>query len=78
MPRSLFGLNINKRWRCVAEIGGTAERIRIYQARVAASAKFIAKGQGILRDIQENSKQENKPTKDWKEHIILTTILLTA
>jgi len=64
MPRSLFGLNINKRWRRVAEIGGTAERIRTDQARVAASAKLIAKGQGILRDIQENSKQENKPTKD--------------
>ena len=46
------------------EIGSVAERIRTDQARVAASAKFIAEGQGILRDIQESNKQENKPTKD--------------
>ena len=47
-----------------AEIGSTAERIRTDQARIAASAKLIAEGQGILRDIQESNKQENKPTKD--------------
>ena len=41
------------------EIGGVAERIGTDQARVAASARLISEGQGILRDIQEN-----KPTKD--------------
>ena len=46
------------------EIGGVAERIGTDQARVAASARLIAEGQGILRDIQKSNKQENKPTKD--------------
>ena len=47
-----------------AEIGGTAEKIRTDQTRAAASARLIAEGQGILRDIQESNKQENKPIKD--------------
>ena len=47
-----------------AEIAGTAERIGTDQARINASAKLIAEGQGILRDIQESNRQENKPTKD--------------
>jgi len=46
------------------EIGGTAERIRTDQARINASARLIAEGQGILREIQESNQQENKPTKD--------------
>jgi hypothetical protein len=46
------------------EIGDTAERIGTDQARVDASARLIAEGQGILRDIQESNQQENKPTKD--------------
>ena len=46
------------------EIGSTAERLGTDQARVDASARLIAEGQGILRDIQESNQQENKPTKD--------------
>ena len=42
------------------EIGGVAEKIGTDQARVAASARLIAEGQGILRDIQESNQQKNK------------------
>jgi len=47
-----------------AEIGSTAERIGTDQARVDASARLIAEGQGILRDIQESNQQENKSIKN--------------
>ena len=46
------------------EIGSTAERIGTDKARINASARLIAEGQGILRDIQKSNQQENKPTKD--------------
>lgn len=46
------------------EIGGVAERIGTDQARVAASARLIAEGQEILRDIQKCNQQENKPAKN--------------
>jgi len=46
------------------EIGSTAERIGTDKARINASARLIAEGQGILRDIQESNQQKNKSTKD--------------
>lgn len=46
------------------EIGSTAERLGTDQARVDASARLIAEGQGILRNIQESNQQKNKSTKD--------------